>query len=143
MTEKAVLFMVREGMTLKPKSRFDASLLAKFREGVPISADLQERRNEGRNRLYWSVLQAVCDATGKWPNSEALHWALKIKLGYIEEISSIDGEIMIRPRSIAFGRMGEQEFREYFDNAMQVIQTEVCPGLSIDDLLSLGKARIA
>lgn len=143
MTEKAQLFMVRDGLVLRPRARFDAALLERFRADVPILADLSERRNEGRHRLYWAVLQAVCDATGKWPNVEALHWALKVRLGYIEEIASIDGEPLIRPRSTSFSRMGEQDFRTFFDAAMLVITTDVVPGLTPEDLLALGKGRLA
>lgn len=142
MPERATIFVTREGGALKPRARFDAALLDKFKPGVPLRCELAERRVIGRHRLYWAVLQAVVDATGRWPNVEALHWALKVRLGYIEEITSIDGKPLIRPRSTSFARMGEQDFREYFENALQVITADVCPGMTVEDLLSLGRNRL-
>jgi hypothetical protein len=143
MPEKASLMLVRDGAVLRPRSRFDAALMDKFRHGVPLEADLKERRVIGRHRLYWAVLQAVVDATGKWPNVEALHWALKMHTGFVEEIVSVNGEIIMRPRSTSFARMGEQDFRQFFDGAMLAITTEIVPGMTVEDLLLLGKARLA
>lgn len=142
MSEKLLLMLEWDGAVFRPRARLDMTLAAKFRQGSPLEATIKERRSEPRNRLYWAVLQAICDATGKWPNSEALHWALKIRLGYIEEIASVDGEILIRPRSTSFAKMSEQEFREYFDAAMSTLLTDVVPGLTIEDLLALGKTRL-
>lgn len=137
--ERAHLYVVRDGNVLRPRTKFDADLLSRFAHGKPLEADLIERHNEGRMRLYWSVLHAVIEATGKWANEEAMHWALKIRLGFIDEIASVDGEVIIRAKSIAFDRMEESERKQYFDAAMAVITEDVVPGMTIEELLDLGK----
>ncbi len=140
--ERADLFVKYDGNVLKPASRFDAAQLSRFRRDVALQADIRERRRLPRQRLYWAVLQAVCDAKGLWPNVEALHHAIKLHTGFIEEITSLNGEILIRPRSTSFARMDESEFRQFMDAAMLAITTEVVPGLSVEDLLALGRARL-
>jgi hypothetical protein len=139
---RPTLFVKRQGSTLVPYARFDQELLAKFREGVRLRADITERRSAPRNRLYWSILKAVCDATGRWPNSEALHTALKLNLGIVDTVASVHGEPIILPGSTAFKALDEAQFREFFDAACLLISTDICPGLTIEDLLSLGRARL-
>jgi hypothetical protein len=140
---KAALILEYDGQVFRPRARFDAAVAALFRRGVPLHAELSERRSLPRQRLYWAILQAVVDATGKWPNAEALHHALKIHTGFIEEIASVNGEVLILPRSTSFSKMGEQDFRTYFDAAMEAITTEVVPGMTLEDLLALGNVRLA
>lgn len=142
MSEKTALIVTWNGADFRPHTRYDMALAAKFRQGFPLQAEIRERRSEPRNRLYWAVLQAVVDAKGIWPTAEALHWALKIRLGYIQEIASIEGEVLILPRSTSFNRMAEQEFRGFFDAAMTVL-TEDVTGLTVEELLLLGKRRLA
>lgn len=140
--ERAALILTWDGAAFRPRTRLDARMCERFGQDRPLEAVVKERRSEPKNRLYWAVLQAVVDATGKWPTSEALHWALKIKLGYIEEIAAVDGKVLIRPRSTSFGKMGEQDFRTYFDAAILTLTTEVLPGLTTEDILALGNSRL-
>lgn len=142
MPEKASVLVKRKGEMLLPLARFDGAAITGFREGAVLKCELSESRSLPRHRLYWAVLTAVVQATGKWPNAEALHHALKIHLGAVEEIASVRGEILIRPKSTSFGKMDEREFREFFDNVLLAITTEVCPGMTVEDLLSLGRARL-
>ena len=130
-----------DGVAFRPRARFDAAMADQYRRRVPLEAKVKERRSLPQNNLYWAVLQSVVDATGKWPTSEALHWALRMQLGYIEEIASIDGEILTRARSTAFGKMSGHDYRVYFDSSMTLL-TEDVTKLSIEELLDLGKARL-
>ncbi|ABS68906.1 hypothetical protein Xaut_3678 [Xanthobacter versatilis] len=142
MSDKPSIWLVRKGELLLPRARFDAEALTRYREGVTLRAELTEPRSGGVNRLYWSVLSAVCAATGKWSSSEVLHHALKMHLGYFESYASVHGEVDTRAQSTAFDRMDAAKFREYFDAAMLTITTEILPGLTVEDILALGKARL-
>ncbi|SDQ98510.1 Protein of unknown function [Rhizobiales bacterium GAS113] len=142
MAERAHLFLRSDGQALWPRARFDLALLGKFRRDVPLEAEIKERRSLPRHRLYWAVLQAVVDATGKWTSAEIMHEAVKMHLGYFEMVADLNGELRSRPKSTSFGKMDEVEFREYFNAAMLAITTEVLPGMTIEDLLALGNERI-
>lgn len=141
--EKAHLKLKWDGRALHPASRLDADLCARIGRGKPVFANVVEPRHAARNRLYWGVLRGVVIATGKWPDSESLHWALKLHTGFIEEITSVDGEVIVRPRSTAFEKMSEQDFRSYCDTVFAAICTDVVPGMTVEDLLALGRNQIA
>jgi hypothetical protein len=49
---------------------------------------------------------------------------------------------LIRPRSTNFDSMDEIEFREYLDRALEVICTEIIPGLDIRALKAEGERKI-
>lgn len=142
MAEHAFMFLRSDGKALWPRARFDLALLGRFRRDVPLEARIAEKRSLPRHRLYWAVLQAVVDATGKWASAEVMHEAVKMHLGYFEMVADLNGELRARPKSTSFGKMDEAGFREYFNAAMLAITTEVLPGMTIDDLLALGHERV-
>jgi hypothetical protein len=45
------------------------------------------------------------------------------------------GEIIMMPSSTAYDAMGEDEFKAYFDAALETIQTHIIPGIDLDELL--------
>lgn len=140
--DKPTLFVRRQGFALVPHARYDQELFARYREGEKLRAELTAPRSHSHNRLYWAVLKAVCDATGRWPNSETLHTALKLHLGVVDTIPDVHGEPVILPGSTAFRAMDAAGFREFFDAACELISTDICPGLTVDDLLSLASGRL-
>jgi hypothetical protein len=140
--DSPILFVRRKGETLVPYARFDADLLARYRQDVRLRAEITEPRSLPSHRYYWAALQAVCEATGKWPNAEALHRAMKLHLGIIETLASVQGEPIILPGSTAFRALDESQFRQYADSAFTLISTHICPGLTVDDLLLLAKGKL-
>ena len=136
------LFVKAQGGALVPYARFDADLLSRYPQGAKLRAEITQPRNVPYQRLYWAVLKAVCDATGRWPNPETLHKALKLHLGVVDEIPSVHGERLILPGSTAFANMDQAAFRDYADSAFDLISTDICPGLNVDDLLALAKGRL-
>jgi hypothetical protein len=113
---------------------------------VPIFADVRASitmpRSLPRHRFYWVLLGIVAENQDRWRTAEDLHTAIKVKLGYIEDFHLIDGSLLIRPRSTNFDSMDEIEFREYLDRALEVICTEIIPGLDIRALKAEGERKI-
>lgn len=140
--DRPTLFVRRQGSILVPYARYDQELFGRYREGEKLRAELTAPRSHSQNRLYWAVLKAVCDATGRWPNSETLHTAIKLHLGVIDTIPGVFGEPVVLPGSTAFRAMDAAGFREFFDAACELISADICPGLTIDELLALGAGRL-
>lgn len=137
-----VLYVRAKQGVLVPHARFDADLLSRYPQETKLRAEITQPRSVPYQRLYWAVLKAVCDATGRWPNPETLHKALKLHLGVVDTIASVHGEPVLLPGSTAFREMDQAAFREYADTAFDLISTDICPGLNVDDLLALAKGRL-
>ena len=72
------------------------------------------------------ALQTAVDATGRWQTREALHTALKVRLGYVEPIFDLQGKVIgMKPDSTSFEAMPHKEFRAFMDSAMTVLSEAV------------------
>lgn len=114
------------GGKLSPVTAFDAEELARFPHGQEFDLIPRGKRSLPHHRLYWQALTRVVEATGRWQSREALHTALKVRMGLVEPIYDLRGNVTgMMPHSTAFGAMTQPEFRAYFDKAMAAL-SEAC-----------------
>lgn len=115
---------------LRPVDDIAQAFMRDLTEGDVVKLGLPKRpRNPDRHRYYWALLTIAVENSDRWPSTEALHHAMKLHLGLVEEIVAIDGEIILRPKSTSFSRMSEAEFAAYLDKVVATICTHVIPGL--------------
>jgi hypothetical protein len=109
----------KEARGLAPVAAFDAEELAGFAVGTEFDLVPRTKRSIPQNGTYWKALQVAVDATGRWQSREALHTALKVKLGYVEPIFNLQGQVIgMKPDSTAFEAMTHKEFRAFMDRAL-------------------------
>ena len=119
-----IVMKTRDG--LRPVAAFDAEELDGFPLGTEFDLRPRTKRSVPQNGLYWRALQTAVDATGRWQNREALHTALKVKLGYVEPIFDLQGNVIgMKPDSTSFHAMPDKEFRHFMDSAMAVLSEAV------------------
>lgn len=117
---RPMAILTRNG--LAPLSAYDAEELANMPSGTEFDLVSRTRRSLPQHRTYWQALTKAVEATGRWPSREALHTALKVKLGRVEPIMNLQGQVIgMRPDSTAFDAMRHEEFRAYFDEAMAAL----------------------
>ncbi len=126
----SAIFQKRLG-ALRPVDDIAQAMMRDIKDGEHVKLAVPKRpRNPNRHRLYWALMALVVDNTnGKWPNAEALHFAMKLHMGLIEEIASVNGEIILRPKSTSFSAMSEAEFSAFMNRVVDVICAEIMPGL--------------
>jgi len=119
--------MVRKaGGRLSPVSAFDAEELDTFPDGMMFDLVARNKRTLPLHRTYWEALTRAVDATGRWQSREALHTSLKVRMGLVEPLYGLKGEVIgMIPHSTAFGAMDQSEFRVYFDKAMSALSEAV------------------
>lgn len=127
MTDRPPKPMVRKiGGALSPVTAFDAEELASFPEGMLFDLVARNKRTLALHRVYWTALQRAVDATGKWQSREALHTALKVRMGLVEPIYDLKGNVSgMIPHSTAFAAMDQGQFKAYFDGAMAALSEAV------------------
>lgn len=130
---------------LTPHNDFSGKLIAEtYPMGTMLRARFIKPRSIPHHHLYWAVLQEVVEATGAWATVEDLHTAIKLHLRMVQEIRMIqkrNGEVETRflPRSIAFDKMDQAEFRLFFKKAMLAIEEST--GINTDELIAAFKAK--
>ena len=115
--EKIPLVLRRTDRGLEPRSRQAVDLLAQYAVHSDVEVSIKKRRSLPQLRLYWAMLQNVVAATGAWPTAEHLHDALKLDLGYVTPVKSMDGKLVMVPDSAAMAKMDSAQFRAFFDAA--------------------------
>jgi len=115
-------------------------VLAQFHEGEAFSCTLRSTRKPPKLfSKYWAVLKRVIDGTSlseRWPTPNALSHALMTRAGHHEAYETIGGSVMVIPRSPA--ELSEEEFRQFYDPAIDYVCQVLCPGL---DRHALEEAR--
>lgn len=105
---------------LSPVSGFFADQIYADADGTEYDLVKRSKRSNPQNGLYWSVLGEVVRATGAWPTAEHLHDDLKLVTGYSRKAVNWEtGDTSTIPDSTAFNAMNADQFRVYFDTAMQ------------------------
>ena len=117
---------------LVPADRNAEELIGRHALGTVLRVELKKPRNLRHHRLYWAMLALICDNLDA-VRPETLHDLIKLRTGCVHVVRTARGTVAL-PGSIAFERMDQAAFRDFFDRAVDVIVTDVIPGLDRDDL---------
>jgi hypothetical protein len=137
------ILMRRLAGGLFPLDAKAAALIHKLPQRTPVAVRIDRRRSAVQNAMYWSVLEHVVAATGRWRTPEELHIALKVATGHVDPVRLIDGRMILVPQSIGFDHMSQDEAQAYYDAAFRVICDEVMGGMEPTDLLTQSEVRKA
>lgn len=129
------IYVYRKGTHLVPCSLADEEALMDYAENKQLTVTLARTRSSRQHRFFWALLQKVCHNHDVYRRPEQLLVWLKIRLGYVEEVRLHEDQVWWQTKSISFNSMGQDEFRKFFDAAVDCIVTEVIPGLDRDDLI--------
>jgi hypothetical protein len=121
------MFMQVVGGKLSPSTAFDQEQLDQLPRGIDLEVSVKHRkRSNPQNNLYWAILAEVVKATGKWPTSKHMHREIKLALGYVEKIvNKFNGAVTYQADSTAFDEMPDDEYKVFFDKAMELIAREI------------------
>jgi hypothetical protein len=128
--------MRRKGAKLEPVTEVDRELLLDIPEGADLTVRVSRSRSPKQHRLFWALLQLIVDNHDYYKRPEQLLEWLKVRLGYVDETVWHDGQVWFKTKSISFAAMGQDQFRQFFTMAVDLIVTEVAEGMDRDALLS-------
>jgi hypothetical protein len=125
---------------LVPHAPYDVAMFERIPQNVPVRVQFAQPRSGPRHRLYRVILRIVVANTDKFSTEDALHKTLLVGFGVVEPVITPDAEIIMCPSSTAFDAMPEDEFKAYFDRAMEIIGSTIIPGLDLEELMK--EARV-
>lgn len=129
MSERPEILMVRRGSFLQPAAPVDSVALEAYSAGKPLKVRITQPRSIQQNRLYWSMINLVCENVDQALTPDALHEWVKLRCGVTVQIQLKSGKVDTVPGSIAFDKMSQPEFRAFFDRAKDLLVEHVIPGL--------------
>ena len=124
-------------VSLFPSDRQAFDYLTKLKHGDIVSAVIKKPRNPKHHRKLFAMLQLVWESTevqDRYPKVENLLDAIKDATGHVETFRKVNGEVLTKPKSINFESMGQQEFEEFYAQAVDIIVQYIVPHLNREDL---------
>ena len=132
--EKQPLFLQRTLQGFIPADPASEALIRRYTIGENFKVNIFHPRNPQHHKIYWVMLNKICENLDKPTRPETLHALIKIRTGHVETIKTTEGIIEL-PGSIAFDKMKQAEFKEFFDAAVNFITSDIIPGLNRNDLI--------
>lgn len=118
---------------LKPLDQAARDLMAKYKLGDMVTADVVKPRCLGHHRLYWSLCQMVAENMDGDYSAEVVSDVIKLRAGHVTVVRTQKGEVFL-PKSISFAAMDQIAFNQFFDRAIKVVVADILPGVSSDAL---------
>jgi hypothetical protein len=122
--------MHRVGNTLVPDDGLSEERLLSIAEGVPVKATVTVPRNIKFHRLFFKLLDVVFkaqDEPKQFPTEKIFMRELKKAMGFGAFYKDSDGKTDFIEDSIAFDKMDDTEFREFFNRAVDIILINILP----------------
>ena len=123
----------RRGAGLYPANDEATAALLSIKQEKEVVGSFHGVRSTKQLKLWWALMGLLVDA-GCFPIKEAASDATKTACGHFDVLIYPDtGETQLRPRSIRFESLPQDEFNPIFEAALDVICTRWIPA-DADDL---------
>lgn len=116
------------------------SIFQRIKMGVMVRCDIRVPRNYKHLKLYKVLLRTVFDNLphrrhNAYPTEESLEDAIKMEVGCFKTYVELrTAEIRRYPGSIAFHKMGQVEFDEFYRRVCDLVIAEFYPDMTSQDL---------
>lgn len=134
------IFLRVTSQGLVPTSSYDAEMLAAYPFGTVVEAEVHQPRSPKQERLLRRIVGIVAHNTDKYASGHELMEALKVRLGWTHQVSLIGGGLHFHARSLS--EMQGHQLNEFFDLAVQVMCSEVIPGMDARALIRDGRIAV-
>ncbi len=131
------VFLRKEKGRLVPAWAHDADLLARVPDGAVVSTTLRRPRRPRHHRWWWALMSRVADSHPFYSSAEQVCDHIKFRLGMVDTTVVVVGttvQTMMRPQSIAFDAMGQDAFKIFAEKGLDIICSEILPGIDSDVL---------
>jgi hypothetical protein len=105
-------------------------------QGEIVQLEIKRPRNIKHHRMYWALVTLVHENLDgdRYKTADDLHAALKVAAGIGSRIVLPSNEVVVIPGSIAFHKMDQTAFDEFYDRICDLIAKHFLPGVTKADL---------
>ena len=128
------LFIKTMSGALAPVHDAGRDALRTMKSGDYVMVTLKRPRNLQHHRKLFALLDLIFQNQTRYKSVEELLDAIKVYCGHCEVMILRDGTEVRRPQSISFAKMDQAAFEKFYDAVVNVVVTEIIPGLNRSDL---------
>lgn len=126
---------------LVPADDAAAEAIGKIPIGEAVLIQTKRGRSLQQHRLFWGLLSYVAEAS-EWETAERLLVAIKVRLGRYDLVKMPNGKCVPAPHSISFSAMKQDEFADFFNQAVDVICQDVLPSMDSAQLIAEAQSAL-
>ena len=121
---------------LRPADEAATEYFKKIADRELVMVEVTRPRNLQFHKKYWALISKVWENIDqeRYPSVEDLHAAIKISSGLRTRIELPDGTVGFIPGSIAFHKMNEFEFSDFYNRVVDLIALHFIPNISVPAL---------
>lgn len=124
--------------------------LRKLKPGQQVLVEFKRARNPRQHRLYWALVGVVYEHQSRHATQEDVSDALKVAVGHYEEVGARGDKVIVRPKSISFANMPQDQFEQFFSKVVELVVAKIIPGTSdaelrahLEEMVGAGEERAA
>lgn len=129
----ARLYLRRTLTGFVPADEASATTMRGYKIGAAYRADVVKPRSYQHHKLAFALLNLTFENQERYRNFEHFRKAVAIAAGHVEELITLDGEVLLQPKSIAYDALDQVEFQRVFA-AMMTVCCEVLKGIGAEEL---------
>lgn len=129
---------------LAPDNDLAILTLSRLKLGQPVEVDVKNRRSIPWLRRYWALMSEIAQNSplvGIVPEDKRrytpddVHDILKLTCGCSKPLIKPNGEVYFVPDSIAFDKMSQDAWVDYWRRVVVFTETELLPGVPAQALM--------
>lgn len=131
----AKIMLCKDGKRFAAADPWGEEAMDAIPAGEIVVASITRPRNVKHQRKWGALMSLLFKNQERYPTFEHFHYAMKQAIGHGDYVDSWDGTYKIFvPRSIAFGRLDQKGFEEFYNGFINVVVTKLMPGIEEDAL---------
>lgn len=120
-----------------PATDKDREAFGKIQYGETFACKSTDQRNLQHHRKFFALIRLAFDNMpekfdGYFADENQLRYELIKRAGYFEEYTDFKGNKQYRAKSIAFDKMGQEEFTNLYNRVIDVVIQWLLPDLDRD-----------
>lgn len=114
--------LMRMGLdrALRPADEQCRSALQRIKANTDVWCELRVARDPIRHKRYFALLTLTFENQERYTNFEIFRKAVQIAAGHVEEIITLDGEVILQAKSICFEDLDEIGFSKVYTETLTV-----------------------
>ena len=99
----------------------DYEKLKKIKAGNMVMCRITQPRNIGFHRKFFALIKMIYQNQEHYKNSDDLRADLIVSAGFYEKRTTFFGEEILKPKSISFSSMKQEEFDELYNRVLDEV----------------------
>jgi hypothetical protein len=123
------LDLVKTRAAIRPATEQDEEKLIRVRNGDLLPVHIRKPRNGRLHRKFFALVNLIAQNHPRLDSVDAVILELKVRAHHYTERITLDGEIILLPKSISYEDLEELDFQAFFEKCVKIAGHELLPGI--------------